>query len=120
MLTLSDQLPKLDAQFTGVVSKLLDTLRSLVEDPEKSLSQHARVNDRSAEEYLIPGKQGGSASGWRWDQGRWGSGGKVGEVVDALTKVRAGFDPEWSRVGLTISPGAQLDRIDPEGETAVV
>jgi len=43
------------------------------------------VNDRSAEEYLITGNQGG---GWRWDAGRWGSGGKVGDVVGALTQVR--------------------------------
>ena len=25
---------------------------------------------------------------WKWDRGRWGDGGKVGEVVEALTKVR--------------------------------
>jgi hypothetical protein len=24
---------------------------------------------------------------WKWDRGRWGDGGKVGEVVEALTKV---------------------------------
>jgi len=83
LLTLSDQLPKLDSNFTSIVSKLLDTLRSLLDDPSK-LAQHARVNDRSAEEYLITGNRGG----WRWDAGRWGSGGKVGDVVAALTQVR--------------------------------
>lgn len=82
LLTLSDQLPKLDSQFTGIVSKLLDTLRGLLDDQSK-LSQHARVNDQSAETYLLPDNN----SGWKWDAGRWGSGGKVAEVVDALTKV---------------------------------
>jgi hypothetical protein len=83
LLTLSDYLPKLDSQFTSIVSKLLDTLRSLLDDPSK-LPQHARVNDQPAEKYLIPG----TPQGWRWDTGRWGSGGKVGEIVDALTAVR--------------------------------
>lgn len=76
LLSLSDALPKLDSQFTGTVSKTLDTLRSLTDDGK--LSQHARINDRPVEEALMQ---------WRWDRGRWGDGGKVGEVVEALTKV---------------------------------
>jgi V-type H+-transporting ATPase subunit C len=84
-LTLSDSLPKLDATFTSTVSKLLDTLRTLVEDGK--LSQHARVNDRDADAYLM----GTAGGGWKWDKGRWGEGGKVGEVVDALTKVCGAF-----------------------------
>jgi len=82
LLSLSDQLPKIDSSFTGVVSKLLDTLRSLVDDQSK-VGQYARVNDISAEDYLIPG----DSRGWTWDAGRWGSGGKVADVVDALQKV---------------------------------
>ncbi|WWD16470.1 hypothetical protein CI109_100896 [Kwoniella shandongensis] len=81
LLTLSDALPKLDSTFTSTVSKLLDTLRSLVSDDASKLAQHARVNDRPAEEYLL-----GGGGGFRWDKGRWGSGGKVLEVVEALTK----------------------------------
>lgn len=78
LLTLSDSLPKIDAQFTGVVSKCLDTLRSLT-DP-KELGQHARINDRPLDEYILP-----LPTAWRWDAGRWGSSGKVHEVVEALT-----------------------------------
>ncbi|KAK6907408.1 V-type H+-transporting ATPase subunit C [Kwoniella mangroviensis CBS 10435] len=81
LLTLSDALPKLDSQFTSTVSKLLDTLRSLVSDDSAKVAQHARVNDRPAEEFLL-----GGGGGFRWDKGRWGSGGKVLEVVEALTK----------------------------------
>ena len=76
LLTLSDSLPKIDAQFTGVVSKCLDTLRSLT-DP-KELGQHARINDRPLDEYILP-----LPTAWRWDAGRWGSSGKVHEVVEA-------------------------------------
>lgn len=107
LLTLSDNLPKLDASFTGTVTKCHDTLRSLVSDP-RELSQHARVNDRPAEEYVLPAGPGGSriAAGgglWRWDAGRWGSGRKVGEVLEALTTVsqRAITRSEWSLPGHT-------------------
>ncbi|OCF31675.1 V-type H+-transporting ATPase subunit C [Kwoniella heveanensis BCC8398] len=81
LLTLSDALPKLDSQFTTTVSKLLDTIRSLVSEDSNKVSQHARVNDRPPEEYLL-----GGGGGFVWDKGRWGVGGKVGEVVEALTK----------------------------------
>jgi len=76
LLSLSDALPKLDSQFTQTVSKTIDTLRSLTDDGK--LSQHARINDRPVEEALMQ---------WKWDRGRWGDGGKVGEVLEALTKV---------------------------------
>ncbi|KAK4689915.1 V-type H+-transporting ATPase subunit C, partial [Tremellales sp. Uapishka_1] len=84
LLTLSDTLPKLDASFTSTVSKLLDTLRSLTSDDPEKLAQHARVNDRPVEEYVF-GNRG-------WDKGRWGEGGKVGDVVDALTKEMNSID----------------------------
>ncbi|WWC60366.1 uncharacterized protein I303_102937 [Kwoniella dejecticola CBS 10117] len=87
LLTLSDALPKLDSQFTSTVSKLLDTLRSLVSEDSAKVAQHARVNDRPAEEYLL-----GGGGGFRWDKGRWGSGGKVLEVVEALTKEMNSID----------------------------
>ncbi|WRT65749.1 uncharacterized protein IL334_002697 [Kwoniella shivajii] len=87
LLTLSDTLPKLDSQFTTTVSKLLDTLRTLVSEDSAKLAQHARVNDRPAEEFLL-----GGGGGFRWDKGRWGSGGKVLEVVDALTKEMNAID----------------------------
>lgn len=46
------------------------------------MAQHARVNDRPAEEYLMAG-----GDGFKWDKGRWGEGGKVTEVVEALSRV---------------------------------
>lgn len=81
-MNLSDTLPKLDSTFTQTISKLLDTLRSLVSDETGKLSLHARVNDRSAEEYLMP-----ENTLWNWDKRRWGSAGKVADVVEALTQV---------------------------------
>ncbi|KAL7424719.1 Vacuolar ATP synthase subunit C [Cryptotrichosporon argae] len=90
LLALSDNLPKLDASFTSAVSKLLDTLRSLVADDKTRLAQHARVNDRPADDYLVP--DAGGSTGWRWDRSRWGEGGKVSDVVDALSKEMASIE----------------------------
>lgn len=84
LITLSDSLPKTDAQFTSQVSKLLETLRSLVNDDKARLAQHARVNDRTAEEYLLPDPNG--TGSWHWDKGRWGEGRKITEVVDQLVQ----------------------------------
>lgn len=80
-------LPKLDSQFTATVSKTLDTLRSLTDDGR--LSQHARINDRPVDEALMQ---------WKWDRGRWGEGGKVAEVIDALTKV----GQYWNNIAINV------------------
>jgi V-type H+-transporting ATPase subunit C len=77
-LTLSDTLPKIDATFTQSVAKILDTLRSLTDGDGERLASHARINDRPVEEWAMQ---------FRWDRGRWGEGGKVGDVVGALNQV---------------------------------
>jgi hypothetical protein len=97
LLTLSDTLPKTDSTFTTTVSKTLDTIRTLLNDPSQ-LSQHARVNDRPAEEFVIPSAAGG-AGYWRWDRGRWGEGRKVGEVLEDLARVSARCDRVVGRRG---------------------
>lgn len=113
LLSLSDMLPKLDSQFTQTVSKTLDTLRSLTDDGR--LSQHARINDRPVDEALMQ---------WKWDRGRWGEGGKVAEVIDALTKVgllmvvwQAECMEKWLMRPIA---GDELDRFGAEAEDAVV
>ncbi|RSH94719.1 Vacuolar ATP synthase subunit C [Saitozyma podzolica] len=92
LLTLSDTLPKTDSTFTTTVSKTLDTIRTLLNDPSQ-LSQHARVNDRPAEEFVIPSAAGG-AGYWRWDRGRWGEGRKVGEVLEDLAREMSSIDAQ--------------------------
>ena len=87
------------------MSKTLDTLRSLTGD--EKLSQHARINDRPVDEALMQ---------WKWDRGRWGDGGKVGDVVEALTKVR--------HLGHSLDHadqvGDELDRFGTKAKDAVV
>ncbi|KAL1406367.1 Vacuolar ATP synthase subunit C [Vanrija albida] len=84
LINLSDSLPKTDQQFTTTVSKLLDTLRSLVSEDATRVAQHARVNDRPAEEYVLPDPNGNGS--WQWDKRRWGDGGKVVDVIEALVQ----------------------------------
>jgi hypothetical protein len=56
------------------------------------------VNDRPAEEFVIPSAAGG-AGYWRWDRGRWGEGRKVGEVIEDLARVSARCDCVRGRRG---------------------
>ncbi|CED85231.1 Vacuolar H-ATPase V1 sector, subunit C [Phaffia rhodozyma] len=88
LLSLSDSLPKQDAFFTQTVSKLLDTLRSLLNDDKAKVELHTRVNDRPLEEYIFPPDK----SGWKWDNGRWGAHGKVAEVIENLSKEMNSID----------------------------
>ncbi|KAJ9105479.1 hypothetical protein QFC21_001850 [Naganishia friedmannii] len=90
LLNLSDSLPKYDAYFTQTVSKLLDTIRSLVSDDKQKMRSYATVNDQPVDRYVLPSP--GSSQGWKWDRSRWGSGGKVLEVVEALNKEMASID----------------------------
>lgn len=51
-----------------------------------------QVNDKPAEQYLLPSP--GTSEGWKWDRSRWGTGGKVLDVVEALNKVRPPHFPK--------------------------
>ena len=44
LLNLSDAMPKYDTYFTQTVSKLLDTIRSLVADDKQKLQSYATVS----------------------------------------------------------------------------
>lgn len=109
-MTLSDVLPKHDTYFTSIVAKLLETIKSLASDQNQNqqqqgtsnqqsqdlqakLDSYARVNDLPPTSYLIP-NSGSRDQGWKWDTARWGSDGKVTEVVDALVKVSRAW-PVW-------------------------
>lgn len=62
LLTLSDYLPKQDTFFTQTVSKLLDTLRSLLNDDPQKLELHTRVSISS------PGLNGEGHHRWEKDE----------------------------------------------------
>jgi V-type H+-transporting ATPase subunit C len=80
LISLSEELPKQENVFTGVVAKIVDTLRNLLNgDPEK-LAQHTLVNEKNLDDYLL--------KSWRWNESRYGVQRSLRELVDTLTKVR--------------------------------
>lgn len=53
LLNLSDAMPKYDTYFTQTVSKLLDTIRSLVADDKQKLQSYATVSGLGTDEMGI-------------------------------------------------------------------
>jgi V-type H+-transporting ATPase subunit C len=80
LISLSEDLPKQENVFTGVVAKIVDTLRNLLSNDTQKLGQHTLVNEKSVDEYLL--------NGWKWNEGRYGTQRSLREMVDILTKVR--------------------------------
>ena len=80
LVSLSEELPKLDTYFTSVVAKVVETLRNLVNNDPQKLAQHIFVNEQSVDSYLF--------QGWRWNEGRYNSQRSLQELVSTLNKVR--------------------------------
>jgi V-type H+-transporting ATPase subunit C len=80
LISLSEDLPKQENVFTGVVAKIVDTLRNLLNGDTEKLGQHTLVNEKSVDDYLL--------DGWKWNEGRYGTQRSLREMVDILTKVR--------------------------------
>jgi len=73
-------LPKIDSFFTQATAKIVDTLRSLLNNDPTKLAQHVLVNDRPIDTYLL--------SGWKWNTSRYSTQKSARETVDGLNKVR--------------------------------
>jgi len=79
LLTLSEDLPKIDGFFTSAVAKVVETLRNLLNNDPARLEQHILVNEQSCEDYLL--------KGWRWNIGKYGVNRNLRDIIDALNKV---------------------------------
>ncbi|KAG8979813.1 Vacuolar ATP synthase subunit C [Tulasnella sp. JGI-2019a] len=84
LITLSEELPKLDGSFTGIVAKIVDTLRNLLNNEPDRLAQHIRVDERTIDEYLL--------EGWNWNVGKYGVQRGLRELVDILVKEMTSID----------------------------
>ncbi|KAI5119923.1 hypothetical protein M0805_000888 [Coniferiporia weirii] len=84
LVSLSEDLPKQDAYFTSVVAKIVDTLRNLLNNDPKKLSQHTLVEERTVDSYLL--------EGWKWNEGRYNVQKSVKELVDTLNKELTSVD----------------------------
>ena len=77
LISLSEDLPKLDGQYTQIVAKIIDTLRALLNNDEAALAQHVLVNEQSLDDYML---------GWSWNTGKYRADRGLRETVDALGK----------------------------------
>lgn len=78
LVTLSEDLPKYDTQFTQVVAKIVDTLRNLLNNDADALSQHVQINEQSIDDYLLA---------WSWNGQRYRTDRSLRDTVDTLSKV---------------------------------
>lgn len=78
LITLSEDLPKQDTIFTGVVAKIVDTLRNLLNNDADALSQHIQVNEKAIDDYIL---------GWGWNGQKYRTDRSLREIVETLGKV---------------------------------
>ncbi|KAK2462092.1 hypothetical protein APHAL10511_006555 [Amanita phalloides] len=84
LISLSEELPKLDASFTATVAKIVDTLRNLLNNDPAKLVQHVRVEEQTIDHYLL--------TSWRWNERRYGAHKSLRDLVDALSQEMASID----------------------------
>ncbi|KAF8640562.1 hypothetical protein AX17_000224 [Amanita inopinata Kibby_2008] len=84
LISLSEDLPKLDASFTTTVAKTVDTLRSLLNNDPVKLAQHILVEEQSIDHYLL--------THWKWNEGRYGIQKSLREIVDTLNQEMTSID----------------------------
>ena len=78
LISLSDDLPKLEGFFTTTVAKAVDTLRNLLNNDPAKLEQHILVDEKSVDSYLL--------NGWKWKEGRYDIQKGLRDLVDILNK----------------------------------
>lgn len=83
LVSLSEDLPKLDGQYTQIVAKIIDTLRALLNNDESALAQHVLVNEQSLDDYML---------GWSWNTGKYRADRGLRETVESLGKELSSID----------------------------
>ncbi|KLO20411.1 ATPase, V1 complex, subunit C [Schizopora paradoxa] len=84
LISLSEDLPKQDVLFTSIAAKIVDTLRSLLNNDPQKLGQHTLIEERSVDSYLL--------GGWRWNEGRYNVQKGLQDIVGTLNKEISSID----------------------------
>ncbi|KIM48440.1 hypothetical protein M413DRAFT_440173 [Hebeloma cylindrosporum] len=84
LISLSEDLPKLEGFFTTTVAKSVDTLRNLLNNDPAKLEQHILVDEKSVDSYLL--------NGWKWNEGRYDIQKGLRDLVDILNKEMISID----------------------------
>ncbi|EMF17871.1 vacuolar ATP synthase subunit C [Sphaerulina musiva SO2202] len=79
----ADELVKLEQGCKGVVDKVADSLRSLLEGDEEKLQEQKVVNDKPVENYL---------QSFQWNKVKYRADKPIAELVDSLQKEVAAID----------------------------
>ncbi|SPC66370.1 probable VMA5 - H+-ATPase V1 domain 42 KD subunit, vacuolar [Ustilago sp. UG-2017b] len=83
LISLSEDLPKLESLYTSIVSKIIDTLRALLNNDQAALAQHVLVNEQSLDDYML---------GWAWNTGKYRADRALRETVEMLGKELTSID----------------------------
>ncbi|KAJ1018031.1 hypothetical protein NDA16_004900 [Ustilago loliicola] len=83
LISLSEDLSKLDTLYTSIVSKIIDTLRALLNNDEAALAQHVLVNEQSLDDYML---------GWAWNTQKYRADRGLRETVEMLGKELTSID----------------------------
>jgi len=84
LISLSEELPKYDSNFTTTVAKIVETLRNLLNNDPSKLAQHISINDKSVDDYLL--------TNWRWNEGRYGTQRGLKDMTDVFVKEMTSID----------------------------
>lgn len=79
----ADELAKLEMSCQGVVAKIGDSLKSLLEGDEEKIAQQKTVNDKPADQYLRT---------FTWNKVKYRSDKSLAELIDSLQKELVGID----------------------------
>jgi len=84
LISLSEDLPKQDVLFTSIAAKIVDTLRSLLNNDPQKLGQHTLIEERPVDNYLL--------DGWKWNEGRYNVQKGLQDIVSMLNKEMTSID----------------------------
>ncbi|WFD28492.1 Vacuolar ATP synthase subunit C [Malassezia nana] len=83
LIIMAEDLPKIDALFGSVTTRIVDTLRALVNDDESALNEHLTIDGQSVEDYLLS---------WHWNSGKYRADKSLNEIVERLTREMQSID----------------------------
>jgi len=84
LISLSEELPKHDNNFTATVAKIVETLRNLLNNDPAKVAQHILINNKSVDDYLL--------NDWHWNEGRYGTQRGLKDMTDFLVKEMTSID----------------------------
>ncbi|KAK5172442.1 hypothetical protein BJ546DRAFT_845196 [Cryomyces antarcticus] len=79
----ADDLAKLDGACEGVVGKVSDSLRSILDGDEEKIAQQKTVNDKPVDQYL---------QAYQWNKVKYRADKPIVDLIDALQKELASID----------------------------